>query len=275
MRFPVFQIDAFASEVFAGNPAVVCCLDTWLADTTLRAIAVEHNISTTAFLVDQGERIEIRYVTPAGEFPLVGHASLAAAYVVFARLRAGQSMTTLHRRDGPLAVSQSPDGRFAIELPAVPAPVCPAPAGLAAALGVPVGEVRANASQYFVTLADEAAVAAVAPNMEALMCLDRDAVIVTAPGRRADFVSRAFAPKEGLPEDPVCGSSHLSLVPYWSERLGRTEHRALQLSARGGELDCTLDNGQVRLAGQCALYMEGTIHVAESAARSAIPRRAN
>lgn len=261
MKLPVYQVDAFASAVFAGNPAVVCCLADWPNDQVLLAIAAEHNISTTAFLVERGEEFEIRYFMPGGELALVGHASLAAAYVVLTRLRPGERSVTLQRRGGPLVVSRSEDLRFAIELPAVPAPVCVPPSGLGAALGAPLEDVRANETQYFVILADERAVAAAAPDMDGLMKLDRDAVVVTAPGTHSDFVSRAFAPKEGLPEDPVCGSAHLSLVPYWSERLGRTEHHALQLSPRGGELFCSLNDGIVRLAGDCALYMEGTIHV--------------
>lgn len=261
MELPVWQVDAFASAVFAGNPAVVCRLSRWPSDNVLQAIAREHNISTTAFLVERTGRFEIRYFMPIGEVALVGHASLAAAFIVLTKLRSGQTKASLKRRDGPLTVSRAPDERVAIELAAVPAPVCAPPPGLAEALNVPFREVRANSSQYFVILDDEAAVRAAAPDMDGLVALDRDTVVITAPGADSDFVSRAFAPKEGLPEDPVCGSAHLSLVPYWSERLGRSEHHALQLSTRGGELFCSLADGLVRLAGYCALYMEGTIHV--------------
>jgi predicted PhzF superfamily epimerase YddE/YHI9 len=255
MKLPVYQIDAFAGRVFAGNPAIVCCLDAWLEDPLLTAIAAEHNISVAAFLRDAGDVFEIRYFTPTGELPLVGHASLAAAYVVLGILRPGQLQATLRRRTGTLTVLRVNDDLLAIQFAAVPAPPCAAPPGLAEALRAPFSEVRASAGQYFVVLA------AVAPDMNRLMQLDRDGVIVTAPGDDCEFVSRAFAPKEGLPEDPVCGSAHRSLVPYWSERLGRTEHRALQLSPRGGELHCSLRGGDVRLAGRCALYMEGAIHI--------------
>ena len=259
MRAPVYQVDAFAGRVFAGNPAIVCCLREWPDDPVLAAIAAEHNISVTAFLVEREGAIEIRYFMPTGELPLVGHASLAAAHVLLRILKPGLSKAILRRRTGTLVVSRLSDDLLAIELPVVPSSICPAPTGLREALGVPFSEVRASAGQYFVLLEDEAAVMSVAPDMPGLMRLDRDGVIVTARGDRCDFVSRAFAPKEGLPEDPVCGSAHLSLVPYWSDRLGRTEHRALQLSPRGGELHCSLQGGNVRLAGACALYMEGTI----------------
>ncbi len=146
------------------------------------------------------------------------------------------------------------------------------PSGLANALGATFTEVLANDSQYLVVVEDEATVAALAPDMDGLMRLDRDAVIVTASGKNADFVSRAFAPKEGLPEDPVCGSAHLSLVPYWSKRLARARHHALQLSARGGELFCSLEGDRVRLGGRCAFYLKGTINVADAIAPSAEKR---
>jgi PhzF family phenazine biosynthesis protein len=261
MKAPVYQVDAFGSRVFAGNPAVVCRLTEWPDDRLLTAIAAEHNIPVTAFLVECREDFEIRYFMPTGELPLVGHASMAAAYVILRILRPGLSEAVLRRRSGSLTISRLGNRLLAIQLPIIHSRLCPAPAGLAEALGVPFLEVRASDSQYHVLLESEAAVASAAPDMQGLMQLDRDAVIVTAPGASSEFVSRAFAPKEGLPEDPVCGSAHLSLVPYWSERLGRSEHRALQLSPRGGELHCSLQGAEVRLAGECALYMEGVIHI--------------
>ncbi len=261
MKLPIYQLDAFASRVFAGNPAVVCCLPQWLDDSQLLAIAREHNISTVAFLLARGDEYEIRYFTPMGEVPLVGHASLAAAHVVLRLLSPDRSAVTLRRRTGTLQLSKLPGNLLAIRLPASAAVRCAPPAGLPEALGVDCADVRRTDSQYFVFLESQATVENASPDMDGLMRLDRDAVIVTAPGEDCDFVSRAFAPKEGLPEDPVCGSAHLALVPYWSERLKRTEHRALQLSARGGELHCALIDGDVRLAGQCALYMEGVISV--------------
>ena len=261
MRLPVFQLDAFTGRVFGGNPAVVVLIPDWPEDAILAAIAREHNISTTAFLRDAGEAFEIRYLLPIGEVPLVGHASLAAAHVLLRILRPELGSATLRRPTGTLHVAAMDDGGVAITLPAAPSRPCAVPKGLLDALGLPVKEVRVNDAQYFALLEDEAAVARVAPDMDALMRLDRDGVVVTAPGRDCDFVSRAFAPKEGLPEDPVCGSAHLALVPYWSERLGKDRHRALQLSPRGGALDCALESDAVRLAGRCALYLDGTITI--------------
>lgn len=261
MKLPVYQLDTFAGRVFAGNPAMVCCLGEWLDDGLLAAIAAEHNMAVVAFLVENRTGFEIRYFTPIGELALVGHASLAAAYVVLRILRPDLSEVTLHRRNGTLTVSSLSDKLLAITLPVLSSRSCAVPVGLGAALGVAIAEVRVSDNQYFVFLDSEAAVAAISPDMDLLMTLDRDGVIVTAPGDHCQFVSRAFAPKEGLPEDPVCGSAHLSLVPYWSDRLGRSEHLALQLSPRGGELHCSLKGVEVRLAGKCALYMQGTINI--------------
>lgn len=261
MKPRIFQLDAFTSHVFGGNPAAVVCLDAWLDDAVMLQIAAEQNAPTTAFLIADEAEPQIRYFLPIGEFSLVGHASLAAAHVLLRLLRPDLTQATLRRRDGRLEVARDGDDGVAITLPARQARPCPPPAGFAGALGLQPIEVLVNDAQYFAVLPDEAAVRAVAPDMAALMTLDRDGVIVTAPGTGCDFVSRAFAPKEGLPEDPVCGSAHLALVPYWSARLGKKRHRALQLSSRGGELDCALEGDAVRLAGRCALYLEGTITV--------------
>ncbi len=262
MKLPIFQIDAFAGRVFAGNPAVICCLDDWLDDVVLTSIAAEQNISTTAFLIDRGNAFDIRFFAPAGELPLAGHASLAAAHVILGLLHPELSAATLRRRSGAsLSVSRFSEDMFAIQLPLVPCSSCPAPAGLTEALGARFAEVFETSDRYYVVMKNEAAVAALSPDTDALMRLAKDSVVVTARGESCSFVSRAFAPKEGLPEDPVCGSAHLTLVPFWSERLGRKEHRAQQLSPRGGELYCALVGEEVRLAGRCALYLEGSIHV--------------
>lgn len=261
MKCDVFQIDAFATHVFAGNPALVCCLDDWPEDGLLQAITAEHKADVVAFLVDHGRHFDIRYFTPIGELGLVGHASLAAAYVVLRILKPDLTEAVLHRRKGTLKVASLDETLLAITLPALPAQACAVPAALSAALGVPISEVRVNQNQYFAILDKEATVTGLSPDMDEFMKLDRDGVIVTAPGEASQFVSRAFAPKEGLPEDPVCGSAHLALVPYWSERLKRNDHVALQLSPRGGELHCALQGDEVRLAGQCALYMQGTINI--------------
>lgn len=259
MKSAVFQIDTFTDKVLGGNPAVIVCVDAWPDDATLAAIAREHNAPTTAFLREAGGAFEIRYFLPIGELPLVGHASLAAAHVVLKILRPGLVSATLKRRNGTLRISAEDGGRLAITLSASPAQPCTTPAGLAGALGAEIAEIRANGAQYFAVLENASTVARIAPDMDALMRLDRDGLVVTARGEDCDFVSRAFAPKEGLPEDPVCGSAHLALVPFWAERLGQRSLHARQLSPRGGELHCTLEGDAVRLAGRCAVYLAGTI----------------
>lgn len=259
MKARVYQLDTFTNKVFGGNPAVVVCLEEWPEDAVLAAIAREHNVSTTAFLVEGGDGFEIRYFLPIGELPLVGHASLAAAHVLLRILRPGAPSMNVRRRKGALRVSATAGGQVAISLPALPSQVCAVPAVLVDALGATIAEVRVNANQYFAFLDSAGAVAAITPNMDALMLLDRDGVVVTARGSDCDFVSRAFAPKEGLPEDPVCGSAHLALAPFWGERLHKQQMRAIQLSPRGGELSCALCGEEVELSGCCAPYMEGTI----------------
>jgi PhzF family phenazine biosynthesis protein len=260
MKLQVYQLDTFTGRSFGGNPAVVVCLDRWLDDATLLAIAQEHNAPTTAFLLEAADKFEIRYFLPIGELPLVGHASLAAAHLLLRMRHPELRSAVLQRRGGRLQVAAAEEGDVAIQLAPAPAAPCALPAGLQEALGVTIENVMVNDAQYFALLQSRADVSGISPDMDALMRLDRDGIVVTAPGNgECDFVSRAFAPKEGLPEDPVCGSAHLALAPYWAERLGKRDMRALQLSPRGGVLHCTLDADGVRLAGRCALYLEGTI----------------
>lgn len=264
MRLPLFQLDAFTERVFTGNPAAVCPLERWLDDGLLQAIAAENNLSETAFLVRHGDGSawHIRWFTPAVEVDLCGHATLAAAAVVLETLDPGSEQVRFHSRSGPLDVARRgplleldfparPPQRLAAGLP-----------GLAEALGLAPLEVW-QARDVMALLADEEQVRSLRPDLARLAALPTFAVIVTAPGREADFVSRFFAPAKGVPEDPVTGSSHCTLVPYWAERLGRTRLRARQLSARGGELLCELRGDRVALAGRVARYLEGFIEVPE------------
>ena len=262
MRIPVFQLSAFSRSPFGGNPASVCVLSAWLPDQTLLGVARNNGGSATAFLRDDDEGLSVRFFITLGELPLVGHASLAAAYVALTKLRQDASALTISRTGGKLDVRREPDGAIGIALPSVP-PKPEAPRErLAAALGEEVLESWTSGSHYFALLRDSETVARMTPDMAQLMALDLDSVVATAAGGDGcDFVSRAFAPKEGLPEDPVCGSAHLTLAPYWSDRLGRTALRALQLSSRGGELFCRRDGDTVHLSGHCAPYLEGTISI--------------
>ncbi len=260
MTLPIYQVDAFASRVFAGNPAAVVPLQRWLDDATLQGIAAENNLSETAFLVGGSGEYQIRWMTPTDEVDLCGHATLASAWIVFNRLEPGRRDVAFRSRSGPLRVSADGD-RLALDFPARP----PEPAdasldGVAGALGARPAAVLA-ARDYLAVFASEREVRALRPDMAKTAALDRMAVIATAPGSDCDFVSRFFAPGVGVPEDPVTGSAHCTLVPYWSKRLGRTSLFGRQVSPRGGELWCEDRGERVSIAGCAALFLEGTIEV--------------
>jgi len=260
MRLPIFQIDAFAGRPFTGNPAAVVPLDRWLPDATLQAIAAENNLSETAYFVPDADGFELRWFTPAVEVELCGHATLASAYLLYRRL--GYDRPEVHfrtRQAGVLVVR--PDGRrFELDFPSRPPQPVAVPPTLATALGRAPEAVLA-ARDYLAVYEDEASMRALAPDMAALAGLDRFAVIATAPGTDCDFVSRFFAPAKGVPEDPVTGSAHCTLVPYWATRLGKDALHARQVSARGGELWCRLDGDRVLIAGEAVLFLEGTIEI--------------
>jgi PhzF family phenazine biosynthesis protein len=260
MRLRLFQVDAFASRVFAGNPAAVVPLDDWLPDATLQSIATENNLSETAFFVGAAGDYHIRWMTPEDEVDLCGHATLASAWVVFNEVEKGRAEVRFRSRSGPLRVSAEAD-RLALDFPSrPPEPADGAVEAVAAALRVRPRAVLAS-RDYLAVLESEEEVRALRPDMAKVAALDRMAVIATAPGRDSDFVSRFFVPSLGIPEDPVTGSAHCTLVPYWSKRLGKTSLFARQVSARGGELWCEDRGERVRIAGRCVKYLEGTIEV--------------
>jgi predicted PhzF superfamily epimerase YddE/YHI9 len=256
---PLYQVDAFARDVFQGNPAAVCPLERWLDDATLQSISAENNLSETAFFVPRGEDYDLRWFTPTIEMSLCGHATLASAFVVFRSLRPGADTVTFHTQSGPLIVRRRGD-QLAMDFPAIPSEPCEAPPLLLEGLGRAPREVR-RAMDYLAVFDCEDDVRAIQPKLDAIASLDRRGAIVTAPGDRVDFVSRFFAPGAGVPEDPVTGSAHCQLIPYWSERLGRTRLVARQISARGGELECELIGNRVSMAGSAVLFLEGTIRV--------------
>lgn len=256
---PMYQIDAFTDRVFAGNPAAVCPLQEWLDDATMQAIAAENNLAETAFFVREGGDYRIRWFTPVLEADLCGHATLASAFVLFTELEPGRSSVTFASHSGGLTVTRDGE-RLTLDFPALTTDRCAAPPLLAEALGAEPLEVR-RGMDYLVVVENEAAVRALQPRMELLAQLDARGVIVTARGETADFVSRFFAPAAGIPEDPVTGSAHCALVPYWAAQLGKTELHALQISARGGELWCTKAGARVRIAGQAVKFFQGTIYL--------------
>ena len=260
MRIPFYHVDAFASRAFHGNPAVVCPLDSWLPDEMLQAIAAEHNLSETAFYVQSGGFYSLRWFTPAVEVDLCGHATVATAHVIFCiRRETGAPRIVFQTQSGELSVER--DGqRYTLDFPARPPQACAVPVNMAAALGAQPKAVLA-ARDYFCVFESEEEILALKPNMDRVAALDRFAVIVTAPGSDCDFVSRFFAPSKGVPEDPVTGSAHCSLIPYWAERLGKKTLFARQRSRRGGELWCEARAGRVGISGHAAAYSEGTINL--------------
>lgn len=256
-RYPLYQIDAFTDRPFAGNPAAVMPLEAWLPDPVMQAIAAENNLSETAFFVPEGEGFRIRWFMPVGEIDLCGHATLASAFVILTELRPGAARVEFHSRSGPLTVTREQD-LYCLDFPTrEPNPV-PCPPGFAEALGAEVKEAWLT-RDLFALLEDEAAVRDLKPDMDALFRLEPTSFVVTAQGEDCDFVSRCFCPREGIPEDPVTGSTHCVLIPYWAKRLGRTELRARQLSKRGGELACELRGGRVKIAGKAVKVLEGAM----------------
>jgi predicted PhzF superfamily epimerase YddE/YHI9 len=261
MHTPIFQLDAFTTRRFAGNPAAVMPLSDFLPDATLQAIAAENNLAETAFLVPDGGDYRLRWFTPTTEVPLCGHATLASSAVVMERLEPGRNRVIFHTASGPLTVNRAGAG-YVMDFPARPAEVVAPPPGLTEALGVVPVEVLADAFNYTALLASAQAVRELAPDFAAIARLDRGGVIVTAPGEGMyDFISRYFAPAKGIPEDPVTGGAHCMLTPYWAKRLNKTEFRAFQASRRGGEMICRLNQNRVELEGGCVFYLEGEVEI--------------
>jgi predicted PhzF superfamily epimerase YddE/YHI9 len=261
MRLPLYQVDAFTDRLFAGNPAAVCPLDAWLPDATMQAIAAENNLAETAFFVREGGDYALRWFTPTVEVDLCGHATLASGHVVMKFLEPQrQSVSFRTMKAGMLTVARR-DDMLVMDFPARPATVTEPPPGLLAALGGKPREVL-RARDHLVVYDSAAEIAELQPDLAALAKVDCWAAVVTAPGDNGvDFVSRFFAPAQGVPEDPVTGSSHTTLTPYWAKRLGKTELEARQLSRRGGSLRCTLNGDRVDIGGRAVLYLEGHISV--------------
>lgn len=260
MRLPIVQIDAFASEAFKGNPAAVMPLSAWLDDAVLQAIAGENNLSETAFILPDASGdadFELRWFTPGDEVALCGHATLASGHFVLSSDPERDAVTFRTRHAGVLEVAR--DGAdYALALPAW-APTPRDMPGVVAALGVTASETLYHEKGYvLVIVADEAAVRATDPDQRALAAQGPYVVIVAAPGDATDVVSRVFTPAYAIDEDPVTGSAHAVMVPYWAQRFGRDRFTAYQASARGGHLTCRLKGTRVVLGGSCVTVMEGT-----------------
>ncbi len=260
MKIPMFQVDAFTDRVFRGNPAAVCVLDEWPEDRILQAVAAENNLSETAYLKEREGGYDLRWFTPRTEIDLAGHPTLAAAKVVFDFLKPGWEKVCFDSPGGPLTVTLEEGGFLALDFPSRPGRPCDPPRNLIRGLGAEPEETFL-ARDHLAVFETEEEVRAINPDPAALLKLDSMGVIATAPGEDRDFVSRFFAPKVGILEDPVTGSAHCTLIPYWSARLGKKDLTARQVSERTGELRCRDEGERVVMAGQAVLYLEGSIHI--------------
>jgi PhzF family phenazine biosynthesis protein len=260
MKLRLFQIDAFAKEIFSGNPAAVCPLEKWLPDATLQAIAAENNLAETAFFVPEKDGFSLRWFTPTQEVDLCGHATLASAHVLFREIGLPDETVTFHSKGGDLRVRRDGD-RLTLDFPRWDVTEAPANPDLVKALGRDPESVWVTPRDYLVVFPNEQDIAALSPELERIRWLDREGVIVTARGKKVDFVSRYFAPQVGIPEDPVTGSAHCVLTPFWAKRLGKNSLEARQLSTRGGELSCELAGERVLISGRAIKYLEGYIDV--------------
>ena len=265
MRLPLYQIDAFASSVFKGNPAAVMPLEEWHKDTVLQAIAAENNVSETAFFrpTDEEGVFELRWFTPTVEVPLCGHATLATAFVLMTEIDEELEEVGFDTRSGRLTVGRDGD-RFVMDFPADRFKAAEAPAALVEAVGGEPVEAH-KGGNWMLVFETEAEVAALEPDFAALtpfLKAEGKGLICTAPASaKADVVSRYFAPAHGIPEDPVTGSAHCMIVPYWAHRLGKDAIHALQISTRGGELFCRARGDRVEIAGRAVKYMEAIVHL--------------
>jgi predicted PhzF superfamily epimerase YddE/YHI9 len=259
MTIKYYHVDAFTSVPFAGNPAGVCLLDNWLEDALLQSIAAENNLSETAFLVKVQDEYDLRWFTPEVEIDLCGHATLASAHVLFEEAGFPGNEIKFQTQSGQL-IARRMDERIELNFPARPAVPCPIPPALVEGLGATPIEVF-KSRDYLAVYATELEVAALLPNMAKLQELSTLGVIATARGDTADFVSRFFAPSAGVPEDPVTGSSHCTLIPFWSGRLHKHDLRAHQLSRRGGELYCRNLGPRVGIAGRAVTFLRGQLHL--------------
>jgi predicted PhzF superfamily epimerase YddE/YHI9 len=259
MKLPLYQVDAFTSRVFHGNPAAVVLLDDWLPDAVLAAIAAENNLAETAFVITHSDIMPLRWFTPTVEVDLCGHATLAAAHVLFRYTMPSAQSVSFSTRSGNLVVTR--DGELlSMDFPARPGKPIPVTNAMVSALSARPSEALL-ARDLLAVFATEAEVRTFRADFRRIAKLDAFGVIICAPGDATDYVYRFFAPRQGIPEDPVTGSANCTLVPYWASRLGKTELTAAQLSPRGGELHCTLLGDRVLIAGRTVEYLRGEITV--------------
>lgn len=260
MKLAIFQVDAFSNLIFKGNPAAVCPLDEWLSDGMLQNIAAENNLSETAFFVKEKEGFHIRWFTPITEVSLCGHATLATAAVIFRKLGYKGEILTFKSKSGNLRVIKEADN-YILDFPADRAKRIEKNPEILQALNIEPEEWWAGIEDYLLIYQNEGEISSLTPEFEKIRKLTERGIIVSAPGSQTDFVSRFFAPAVGINEDPVTGSAHRTLTPYWAERLKKTALSALQLSKRGGSLKCFDKGERVEISGKAAFYMQGIIEI--------------
>jgi PhzF family phenazine biosynthesis protein len=261
MKLSIYQVDAFTDQLFGGNPAAVLPLTEWLPAPEMQKIAAENNLSDTAFFIPKGEDFEIRWFTPTLEIDLCGHATLASAHILYTELGYTKSAVHFHTlKAGTLTVTHE-NGLYTLNFPSRPVSACEAPSGLLDALGGKNLVEVLHARDYLLVFEKEADVIALKPDFSALFKATALGVIATAKGEKSDFVSRFFMPAAGINEDPVTGSTHCNLIPYWSEKLGKTTLHAYQVSERKGELWCTYKIDRVLIAGKAVTYLRGEVEI--------------
>lgn len=258
MKIDIYQVDAFADRLFSGNPAAVCPLNAWIADDLMQSIAAENNLSETAFFVPQGEFFGLRWFTPTVEVNLCGHATLATAHVLYHHLGYSKPSIGFQTRSGLLTVEKKEE-LYGMDFPADQLHKLETPEVLVQGIGQKPLETYRGREDYLVVLEHQKQIEALAPNFAVLRQLEGRGVIATAAGKTTDFVSRCFYPNFGIDEDPVTGSAHTTLTPYWAEKLGKTALSASQLSKRGGNLTCVLAGSRVEILGQAVTYMVGQL----------------
>lgn len=261
MQIPIYQVDAFSSQVFGGNPAAVCPLESWQPNDLMQKIALENNLAETAFFVQETDtRFHIRWFTPTVEVDLCGHATLATAHVLFTELGYKHEVIEFFSRSGILTV-QKQDDLLELNFPADEIKEVESVPVLNECLGVNILHTYRGKSDYMVVLENETLVLELRPDLRQMATIEARGIIATAKGSKVDFVSRFFGPQSGIDEDPVTGSAHTTLTPYWAEQLGKTELTAWQISPRKGELWCKLEGDRVKIAGKAVLYLKGQIFV--------------
>ncbi|MBS1748104.1 MAG: PhzF family phenazine biosynthesis protein [Bacteroidetes bacterium] len=257
MKLPVYIANAFSGNIFGGNPAAVCPLDSWLADKTMQSLATQNNLSETAFIVREGDHYHIRWFTPSTEGKLCGHATLASAHIFYSELGYSLPEIKFESKSGLLTVAKKEEDVYTLDFPGnPPQSVTETPVGLLEGLGVKEGQVFNSSFDYMVVFETQKQIEDLQPNFSELKKVKARGVVTTAPGNVSDFVSRCFYPQSGVNEDPVTGSAHTMLVPYWAKKLNKKNLKAIQLSKSIGLLDCELNNDRVLMSGQAITYLK-------------------